>query len=216
MSAEPGFRSSLVGESISRYISGRRFNIQLPAWGWLLRAQPRGFKGGSRRILEPYPLNPDLDPVFWWIHLQLGTYPGGGFIAAFGSQLEDDVFEHSIEDLKVGAGGLPSPLNPDLDPVFLVNPSRYVSGRRFYCNIRSQLEDDFFEHSLSRIWRWEQEDYDNLNQCFSLLVHWIRIRIQSSWWIQLRARVLLQNLASYRSLRTFSSNTASWIWRWEH
>jgi hypothetical protein len=63
-------------------------------------------------------------------------YRGRGFIAAFVSQLEDDFFEHSLEDLKVGAGGLRSPLNPDLDPVFLVNPSRYVSGRGFYCNIR--------------------------------------------------------------------------------
>jgi hypothetical protein len=31
------------------------------------------------------------------------TYPGGGLI--FSSQLEDDFFEHSLEDLKVGAGG---------------------------------------------------------------------------------------------------------------
>ncbi len=46
-----------------------------------------------------------LDPVFL-VNPSPDTYPGGGFIAIFGSQLEDDFFEHSLEDLKVGAGGL--------------------------------------------------------------------------------------------------------------
>ncbi len=31
--------------------------------------------------------------------------PAAAAGAAFGSQLEDDFFEHSLEDLKVGAGG---------------------------------------------------------------------------------------------------------------
>jgi hypothetical protein len=40
-------------------------------------------------------VNPSPDP-----------YPGKGLIAISSSQLEDDFFEHSLEDLKVGAEGL--------------------------------------------------------------------------------------------------------------
>ncbi len=91
-------------------------------------------------LLEPCPLNPDSDPVFF-VNPAPETYLGVGFIAIFGSQLEDNFFEHSLEDLMVGAGGLlklkPVPfalclLNPDSDPVFLVNPT---PSKGFYCNI---------------------------------------------------------------------------------
>jgi hypothetical protein len=69
-----------------------------------------------------------------------------GFIAIFGSQLEDNFFEHSLEDLMVGAGGLLKlkPVPFKTMPVesgfgfslFCESNSGNVSGRRFYCSIR--------------------------------------------------------------------------------
>jgi hypothetical protein len=47
----------------------------------------------------------DSDPVLS-VNPTPDTYPGMIFIAAFGSQLKDDFFEHSLEDLQVRAGGL--------------------------------------------------------------------------------------------------------------
>jgi hypothetical protein len=106
-------------------------------------------------LSELCPLNPDSDPVFL-LNPSPDPYLGGCFIAIFGTQLEDNFFEHSLEDLKEDYDNFlnqclfePCPLNPDSDLVFFVNPApETYLGEVFIAIFSSQLEDDFCEHSL--------------------------------------------------------------------
>jgi hypothetical protein len=74
--------------------------IRVPGSGMGKNQDPES--GINIRIRNTGPLNPDSDPVFL-VNPSPDLYLGGCFIAISGSQLEDNFFEHSLEDLKVGA-----------------------------------------------------------------------------------------------------------------
>jgi hypothetical protein len=107
-------------------------------------------EGGSRRILEKCSLNPDSDPVFCWIQLRIHIQ-AVGFVAVFGSQLKDEFFEHSLQDLKVGAGGFWKNvywIRVRIKPFCWIELWIHIQAMGFIAIFGSQLGDDFFEHSL--------------------------------------------------------------------